>query len=50
MEFSKWMEQDRGVEWAEALEIKAHQTVKWSKQDKEAILEALLTYIENNEM
>jgi len=48
MEFSKWMEQDRGVEWAEALEIKAHQTVKWNKQDKEQILEALNEYIKNN--
>jgi hypothetical protein len=48
MEFSEWMKEDRGIEWAEALNIKAHQTVKWNKADKELILEALQAYIEKN--
>lgn len=47
-DFIEWMEQDRGSEWLDALRIKAHQTVKFNKADKESILEALNAYIEKN--
>jgi hypothetical protein len=48
MEFSKWMEQDRGKEWADELNVLANKTVKWMKSDKEFILQNLLMYIEEN--
>lgn len=48
MEFSKWMEQDRGKEWADDLNVVANKTVKFMKCDKEFMLQNLLAYIKEN--
>lgn len=49
LEFAEWMKEDRGEEWYDALRLKANQTMKWSKHEKELLLEALNQYIKDNE-
>ena len=47
--FARWLEAKMGKKWLNLLELKANQTVKHNKADKELILQGLLTYIKDNE-
>ena len=48
VDFIEWMEEDRGVHWLDALRLKAHQSGKFDKADKEVMLAELNKYIEEN--
>lgn len=46
LEFIEFAKEQRGEEWYNELRLKANQTIKWSKHEKELLLEELLKEIE----
>lgn len=50
IEFTYWLEEKMGKSWLNKLRLKANQTAKFNKADKELILQGLLTYIKDNEL
>jgi hypothetical protein len=40
-EFTYWLESIKGKEWMQERSIKAHKTMKWTKAEKEELLEEL---------